>query len=97
MVIDKKIANKAMDWATSQTFNNVLLLMILCAIIWVGVYSITTAIPAHLTQIQNGYEAISAADNASVERIIKIYDKRLSEQSRNRSTTTSLPTASVEP
>lgn len=81
MVIEKDdsskpdtIPGKITEWATSQSFNNILLCAILMAIGWGGWYAITTAIPAHLRMIQTGYETIIEEHRAERGRIIDAYD-----------------------
>lgn len=56
---DKKtVVNRGTEWLLGQPFNNVLLIMILFAIAWLGYYGLTTAIPSHLRAIQDGYERL---------------------------------------
>lgn len=58
------IAGVAIKWATSQGFNNTLLVLILLAAIGgIGgfAYWAADAIPKHITMIQGGYEKIDAA------------------------------------
>lgn len=77
--IDKEkattIAGQITDWATSQSFNNILLCAILMAIGWGGWYTVTTAIPAHLRMIQMGYETIIEEHRQERGRTIDAYDK----------------------
>lgn len=76
MTDDKKnITEQAVTWITGQSFNNVLLVLILCAIAWGGWYSLTTVIPAHLRQIQQGYETIDNRHREERESTIRTYDK----------------------
>lgn len=83
MVIkDPNIPQKITDWATSQSFNNILLTAILCAIAWGGYYTVTTAIPAHLRLIQTGYEKIIEEHRAERGRTIEAYDKWMERVSR---------------
>lgn len=50
----------AVQWLSGQSFNNVLLVLIFFAIGWGLHYSVTIAIPAHLSQIQAGYKDVVA-------------------------------------
>ena len=54
----KSLINRSSEWLLGQPFNNVLLILILFAIAWLGYYGLTTAIPAHLKAIQDGYERL---------------------------------------
>lgn len=49
---------KAIDWLTGQSFNNVMLLLILLCGGWGSRFLVTQAIPAHLQQIRDGYNEI---------------------------------------
>lgn len=77
------IPGKITDWATSQSFNNILLCAILLAIGWIGWYAVTTAIPAHLQMIQTGYEKIIDDHRAERGRTIDAYDKWIERMSNN--------------
>lgn len=85
------------NWLTGQSFNNILLVSILCAIAW-GMYFIVTiataAIPLHLDQIQKGYERIHESNARDREEIIRQYDKWFDYIQRNGKGT---PTGRVEP
>lgn len=80
---NKTLTNQIASWAAGQPFNNVLLLGILVAIGWIGYYSMTTAIPAHLQQIQRGYESLTESHRDERERTQQLYDKWM-----NRTSTT---------
>ena len=66
----KELTTKAIEWLTGQSFNNLLLLMILASFAWFAHHSITVAVPSHLRQIQEGYETI-IEDSRENERIIR--------------------------
>ena len=72
---NKNLTQQAVTWITGQSFNNVLLVLILCAIGWGGWYSLTTVIPSHLKQIQQGYETIDNRHREERESTIRTYDK----------------------
>lgn len=61
-----EIAKVGTKWLTAQTFNNVLLFLILGFMGAFTVYTLRYAVPAHLAQIQSGYEAI---DNRHVDAV----------------------------
>lgn len=65
----------AVQWATGQPFNNVLLIAIFCGGAYAGHYLMTVAIPSHLKQIQDGYERIEESHKADRQLIIEQYDK----------------------
>ena len=65
----------AVQWATGQPFNNVLLIAIFCGGAYAAHYLMTVAIPSHLKQIQEGYERIEESHKADRELIIRQYDK----------------------
>lgn len=62
-------------WLAGQPFNNVLLISILASVAWGMRYSITIAIPAHLEQIQNGYETLDKAHQIERSEMRSMYDK----------------------
>lgn len=72
---NQKITSQIVTWAAGQPFNNVLLLAIFVAIGWIGYYSMTTAIPSHLNQIQKGYESLTESHRDERERTQQLYDK----------------------
>ena len=61
-------------WLFGQEANTVALFMILGAGAWLGHYGITTGIPAHLKQIQAGYETINSDNNKAREEDRKARD-----------------------
>jgi hypothetical protein len=72
---NKTLTNQIVSWAAGQPFNNVLLLAIFASIGWIGHYSMTTAIPKHLEQIQKGYESLTESHRDERERTQQLYDK----------------------
>lgn len=54
-------ADRLATWLTAQSFNNVLLVLILGSIIGGTYYGIKEAIPAHLKTIQDGYDRLDTA------------------------------------
>jgi beta-lactamase regulating signal transducer with metallopeptidase domain len=72
---NEKLTTQIASWVAGQPFNNVLLLAIFVAIGWIGHYSMTTAIPAHLQQIQQGYESLTESHREERERTQQLYDK----------------------
>jgi len=71
----QNLTNQIVAWAAGQPFNNVLLLAILFSIGWSGYYTMTTAIPKHLEQIQNGYESLHESHRDERERTQQMYDR----------------------
>ncbi len=72
---NKTLTTQITSWVAGQPFNNVLLLAIFVAIGWIGHYSMTTAIPAHLNQIQKGYESLTESHRDERERTQQLHDK----------------------
>jgi hypothetical protein len=66
------------QWLFGQEANTVALFMILAAGAWAGHWAITIGIPAHLKQIQAGYETINNDNNKSREE-----DRKAREQDRS--------------
>lgn len=79
MAVDQRLNSNAADaavkWLFGQPFNNVLLIAILVSIGWGTHYGVTTAIPAHLKQIQDGYELLDKSHTIERAELTKIYDK----------------------
>lgn len=73
---DKSIPDRVATWLTGQSFNNVLLVLILAAIAFGGF----KGIPAVLQQIQDGYRELEASHSEERERIMKTYDRWLDRQ-----------------
>jgi len=82
---DKSAMGQVATWLTGQSFNNVLLLMILAAIWLGGEYAVKTAIPAHLKQIQNGYETIDSRHREERIELREQYDKLLQQKLASKS------------
>ena len=55
---EKSIKSKAIDKLLGQEANTIVLIAILCAIGYLFWWAMTTGVPAHLSQIQAGYEKI---------------------------------------
>ena len=51
----------AAKWLFGQPFTNVLLVALLSVTGWLGQYTITKAIPEHLSTIQEGYESLESS------------------------------------
>jgi len=51
----------AARWLFGQPFTNVLLVALLSVTGWLGQYTITKAIPEHLSTIQQGYESLESS------------------------------------
>lgn len=66
---EKTALQQIIAWASGQPFNNVLLSAILGAIGWCGYWSISIGVPAHLKQIQDGYERIQSENRELIERM----------------------------
>ena len=62
-------------WVAGQSFNNVLLILILVSIGWLGWFGLTKAIPEHLRQIQTGYESLEKSHAKERSEAIRMYDK----------------------
>jgi len=77
----RTLVNKGTEWLLGQPFNNVLLILILFAIAWLGYYGLTTAIPAHLKAIQEGYERLEQSHREERASTLNAY-KELLEISR---------------
>ena len=80
----KNVVNRGTDWLLGQPFNNVLLILILFAIAWLGYYGLTTAIPSHLKAIQEGYERLESSHREERASTLSTY-KDLLEISRRTS------------
>lgn len=72
---NRSIVSHAVDWLKGQTFNNVLLVLILLAIGWACHFGMTEALPKLIQQVQNGYQVIDTLDRAERERDRQFYDK----------------------
>lgn len=88
------LTSQVVAWAAGQPFNNVLLLAILGAIMWGGWFAMTTAIPSHLKQIQQGYESLTEAHREERKELRETYGQWMQKQTTAAHSATS--TASVE-
>jgi len=70
------IAGRAIDWLLGQQGNTILLIAILAAIAYLGWYSINHAIPAHLSQIQAGYERIEKSQTDQIDKVTGAFERR---------------------
>jgi hypothetical protein len=68
-----RVAEIAATWLTAQNFNNVLLMSILIGMFVGGKYALDHVIPAHLTQIQRGYEKEGEANRELIQRLDKAH------------------------
>jgi len=82
---DKTAIDRVATWLTGQSFNNVLLLLILVAIGWGGKYAGTVAIPTHLKQIQDGYETIDSRHREERSELRQQYDALLQQKMASKS------------
>lgn len=73
------LAGRAMDWLLGQQGNTIALFVILGVIAYLGWYAINHAIPAHLSQIQAGYEKIESQQTRQIESITSSFDRRAAE------------------
>ncbi len=64
----KSLYELFLRWLLGQETVVVLLFVILLAIGWLGYYGITTAMPEHLTMIQNGYKENATVLREAVEK-----------------------------
>lgn len=71
MVTPKDSKTQIVEWATGQSFNNILLLGILVCIGWLGWYVITIGLPEQ----HNRYEAFEQRHREEREKIIEVYDR----------------------
>lgn len=80
-------------WLARQEVNTVMLVLILGSNIWMGYYAMTVGVPAHLSQIQTGYERIEASHEKQIDRVIKIMDTKRESATKDTSdkSTLSLP------
>lgn len=69
--------DKIIEWLKGQPFNNLLTLLLLAMIAWLGWYGVTQAIPQHLSTIQAGYERIEASHTKQLESQEKAFDRAL--------------------
>ena len=69
--IDKETRQQVTSWVTSQSFTNVLLAVIVGAIIYLGYYILSVAMPGALKDVQSGYESINEANRVDRQQIRK--------------------------
>jgi len=84
----KATVARAVEWLTGQSFNNVLLALLLLAFGWLSYYALQVGIPQHLKSIQDGYERVNQqntdahksnaeAFKAAIDRDAKVIDELL--------------------
>lgn len=92
-----------MSWASGQPFNNVMLMAIFSALCWITYFAVTVAIPAHMKQIQEGYEKLEKGNMEERQQTIEVYDKwfermeRYQDDSKRDKAGVSSPGAAVRP
>lgn len=83
-------SEKFWDWLYKQGVSTVLLILIFGALCWFGHYAVTTAIPQHLQQIQDGYEKIQSGFERSQlkhsERLKDVIESYKDDQERDQRT-----------
>tara|TARA_R110000868_G_scaffold372495_2_gene636333 strand:+ start:648 stop:950 length:303 start_codon:yes stop_codon:yes gene_type:complete len=67
--IDKETRVQVATWVTSQSFTNVLLAVIVGAIIYLGYYILSVAMPGALKDVQSGYESINKENREDRQKI----------------------------
>lgn len=67
--IDKETRAQVATWVTSQSFTNVLLAVIVSAIIYLGYYILSVAMPGALKDVQSGYESINKENREDRQKI----------------------------
>ena len=67
--IDKETRAQVATWVTSQSFTNVLLAVIVSAIIYLGYYILSVAMPGALKDVQTGYELINTENREDRQQI----------------------------
>lgn len=80
---NKDIKSQVAAWVAGQPFNNVLLLAILGCIIWSGWFAMTTAIPGHLKQIQDGYKSLTEAHREERKELRETYSQWMQRTNAN--------------
>ena len=75
--IDKETRAQVATWVTSQSFTNVLLAVIVSAIIYLGYYILSVAMPGALKDIQSGYESINEQNRKDRSEIRDQHEKWL--------------------
>lgn len=73
--------DNVIKWVTSQSFNNVLLLVLVLTII-VGMKYLLDAIPSHISAIQQGYERIEQSHREERQASLEFFKELMPERQR---------------
>lgn len=73
------LAFVVVEWLKGQPFTNVLLIGLLSTVTYGGYLAINYAVPAHLKQIQAGYETIDARHESRRTEDLKVQDMQINE------------------
>ena len=73
------LAGRGLDWLLGQQANTIALFAIFGLMGWLAYYAANFAIPAHLSQIQAGYEKIEAQQTKQIEALTTSFDRRADE------------------
>jgi len=69
------VKSQAVRWLLGQEATTIILVLILVGLGWFGKYCVDVAIPAHLKQIQVGYELVTSKHNDEVKELRETYEK----------------------
>ncbi len=84
------IKSQIVSWAAGQPFNNVLLAAILGCMLWGTYFAMTTALPQHLKQIQDGYRELSDLHREERKELRETYDQWMQRAGAKESNTPSV-------
>jgi hypothetical protein len=79
--LDSKLL--ALRWLSGQSFTNVLLVLILCAFVWFVDKAMNMWIPAHIAQLQSGYERIEKSHERQIELVVSRLTGRATQPHRS--------------
>lgn len=71
-----RVTDRLVGWVVNKPLTDVLLLLILGVLGWLGYFALNVAIPRHLTQIQAGYERAEEHHLGQMKTIIDEHAKR---------------------